>query len=108
TLSLHDALPISSWLIAAISFPSNRIWPSVGLCSPAAIVRIVLFPDPDVPTKAVIFPFSREKLIPFNTSSCTSQFVNVFLTSSIVKTVILYLSFLDRLQWFEFFNLDPG
>ncbi|COY29506.1 Uncharacterised protein [Mycobacterium tuberculosis] len=44
-----------------------RTRPRVGWCRPAISARIVLFPQPDGPTIAVVVPGCKQKLTPSRT-----------------------------------------
>ncbi len=46
-----------------------RTRPRVGSCSPAINAKMVLLPDPDGPTIAVVLPGSNEKLTPSSTGA---------------------------------------
>src|ERR1700688_4987431 len=52
---------------AVMSTPSRRIWPPLGVSSPATRRIRVDLPQPEAPTMTSISPEARERSIPFST-----------------------------------------
>ena len=57
-------MPILRWLggMAVMSLPSTRMRPDVGVSKPAIILRIVVLPQPEGPSRETNSPFSKPRL----------------------------------------------
>ena len=55
----------------AMSVPFSRMAPPAGLTMPRMVWTVLVLPQPDSPTRAIISPLAREKLTP--STACTHR-----------------------------------